>query len=71
MDDVDVLAAEQLLGVLVAWNAEGLGEGLQLLQVGARHGDQFGTIVVTKCPRETIRRIPVTQPEDRYPPSHN
>ncbi len=68
MDDVDVLAPEELLCVLVAGDAESFGERFELRHVRTCHGHEIGAVVISKRPREPVRGVPVPQPEDRHSP---
>ena len=64
MDDVDVLAREQVVVVLVAVHAKRFRERIELRAVGPRRRHQFGARVFRQRPREVIGRIPMTKAQD-------
>src|SRR4051812_16063530 len=64
MNDIDVLAREQVVVILVAVHAKRFRERIELRAVGPRRGHQFGARVFRQRPRKVVSRIPMAKAQD-------
>jgi len=68
MDDVDILAGEKIVVVLVPVNAERPGERIELLTVGPGRGNQLGARLLRQRLPQVVAGIPVAEASDRDAP---